>query len=353
MIIDVTVFRADGIAGKGGGGSARAIQDKARPARCPGPDNQHRPASAGPCPGRFEAPVALGSDMEGDFVLRLYLRDISNTSRAMPAGGPQAAHPGRLNDSGRQQLVLGHLPRVVRIAFDYRGLGLPLGDLIGEGNIGLMRAAELFDPVRKVAFACYAKPWIRVQMQRALSYQAWPVSLPADFAWRRGHVQAAKERLAAKLNRAPQDTELADECGLDLPAVRRLRSAPPPSFVPLDSPCPGNETDLTLAEVIPDETSPAPDRQAALHSDRDFVDRLIVALSPVERKVIRLRFGLGDGCQRTLGEVGRLLGYGRQGIHRLQSVALAKLRQHARFLQAAPGTRGEIRNPKLSIANRR
>jgi RNA polymerase primary sigma factor len=274
--------------------------------------------------------------MESNFVLRLYLRDISNTSRARPAGGRQAAQPGRLDDSGRRQLVLGHLPRVVRIAFDYQGLGLPLGDLISEGNIGLMRAAQLFDPLRKVTFACYAQPWIRVQMQRALSYQAWPVSLPADFSWRRGRVQAAQERLTAKLNRAPQDTELAEECRLNLPVVRRLRSSPRPSFVPLESPWPGNETDLTLAEAIPDETSPAPDRQAALHSDRQFVDRLIAVLSPAEKKVIRLRFGLDDGCHRTLGQVGRLLGYGRQGIHRLQSVALAKLRQRARFLQFTP-----------------
>jgi RNA polymerase primary sigma factor len=291
--------------------------------------------------------------LEGDFVLQLYLRDIRNTSRPRPARGPLAPEPGKPDDSGRQQLVLAHLPRVVRIAFDYRGLGLPLGDLIGEGNIGLMRAAELFDPVRKVTFACYAKPWIRVQMQRALSYQAMPVSLPADFSWRRGQVQTAKERLGAKLNRAPKDTELADECGLSLPAVRRLRSTPPPSFVPLESPWPGIETDLTLAEVIPDETSPAPDREAARHSDRDFVDRLIAVLSPAEQKVIRLRFGLDDGCHRTFAQVGRLLGYGRQGIYRIQSVALAKLRQHARFLQAArpaepasQGSNAEIRRPK-------
>jgi RNA polymerase primary sigma factor len=283
--------------------------------------------------------------MEGDFVLRFYLRDISNNSRARPARGAQAAQPGRLDDSGRQRLVLGHLPGVVRIAFDYQGLGLPLGDLISEGNIGLMRAAELFDPLRKVTFACYARPWIRVQMQRALSYQAWPVSLPADFSWRRRRVQAAQERLAAKLKRAPQDAELAGECGLNLPAVRRLRSTPHPSFVPLESPWPGNDTELTLAEAIPDETSPAPDREATLHSDREFVDGLIAVLSPAEQKVIRLRFGLDDGCHRTLEQVGQLLGYGRQGIHRLQSVALAKLRQRARFLKAAP-EKSEGRSPK-------
>jgi RNA polymerase primary sigma factor len=282
--------------------------------------------------------------LEGDFVLRLYLRDLSNDSTPRRERGPLAPPPGRLDDSGRQQLVLGHLPGVVRIAFGYQGLGLPLGDLISEGNLGLMRAAELFDPVRKVPFAGYAKPWICVRMQRALSDQAWPVSLPADFSCRRGRVQAAQERLKTRLNREPDDAELAEDCGLDLPAVRRLRATPLPSFVPLESPWPGNETDLTLAEAIPDEASTAPDHQAALHSDRDLVDRLLPALSPAEQKVIRLRFGLDDGGRRTLGEVGQLLGYSRQGIHRLESVALAKLRQRARSLQAAPKSEGRRSN---------
>ncbi len=272
------------------------------------------------------------SEKEGDFVLRLYLRDLSADSEARPVEAPAARRPRRLNKSGRRQLVLGHLPKVVHIAFDYQGFGLPMSDLINEGNIGLMRAAELFDPLRNVTFAYYARPWIRVQMQRAISYQAWPVSLPADFSWRHGQVHTAQQRLAAKLNRQPGDSELADECGLEMPAVRRLRSTPPPSFVPLDSPWPGSETDLTLAEVLPNQTAPTPDRAAALQSDREFIERLIAILSPAEQTVIRLRFGLDDACERTLEETGRLLGYGRQGIHRIQSVALSKLRQHARFL---------------------
>ncbi|MGO9203053.1 MAG: sigma-70 family RNA polymerase sigma factor [Limisphaerales bacterium] len=362
MIFDVTLFPAGGIAGKQGAGPACAVRAKARPARGVRQDKQPQPASAEPedsssnggaqdrCPGRFWRPVAPGLDVEGDFVLRLYLRDISNHSRVALAGGPPAAQPGTLDDSGRQQLVLGHLPRVVRIAFDYRGRGLPLGDLISEGNIGLMRAAQLFDPLRKATFACYAKPWIRVQMQRALSYQAWPVSLPADFSWRRGRVQAAQERLTAKLNRAPRDAELAEECRLDLPAVQRLRSTPPPSFVPLESPWPGSETDLTLAEAIPDETSPAPDCEATRHSDRELVDRLITVLSPAEQKVIRLRFGLDDGDHRTLEQVGKLLGYGRQGIHRLQSAALAKLRRRAHFLRAdRDPERSEVRSSRCGV----
>jgi DNA-directed RNA polymerase sigma subunit (sigma70/sigma32) len=143
-----------------------------------------------------------------------------------------------------------------------------------------MRAAELYDPLRNVRFSHYAQPWIRMQMQRALSYQAWSVSLPADFTWRHSQVQLASERLTATFNRQAQDSEVAEACGLELPAVRRLRSTPAPSFVPLESPLEGNETGFTLAEVIPDENSPRPDREAASLSDREFTERLLAALTP-------------------------------------------------------------------------
>jgi RNA polymerase primary sigma factor len=270
-----------------------------------------------------------------------YLRDLSGMARTTPApdGG----------DFAREQLVLGHLPRVVRIAFDYQGFGLPLGDLINEGNIGLMRAAELFDPMRNVRFSYYAKPWIRMQMRRALSYQAWPVSLPADLTWRRDRVQRTEERLAATLQRQPDDAEVVKESGMELPTVRRLRATPPPAFIPLDSAWPGEEADLTLAEVIPDENLPAPDCEAARHSDREFVDHMLATLTPGEQRVLRLRFGLDDGCVRTCQEVGQLLGYGRQNIHRIESAALDKLRRHARFLGKTEGFESESGAPRTKL----
>jgi RNA polymerase primary sigma factor len=168
-------------------------------------------------------------------------------------------------------------------------------------------------------------------MKRALSYQAFPVSLPADFTWRRGQVCGAEDRLSARLNREPSDAELAGACGLEERAVRRLRSTPTPSFVSFDSPAPDAEEGVGLSEVIPDHSFPQPDEEAARHSDYEFASRLIQTLTVSEQKVIRLRFGFEDGCNRTLDEVGRILGYGRQGIHRIESVALHKLRQQAHF----------------------
>jgi RNA polymerase primary sigma factor len=271
-----------------------------------------------------------------DFLLQLYLRDLASNPQIRPMTPPSLESPTTFDDSARERLVLGHLPNVVRMAFDYRDRGVPLSDLINEGNIGLMRAAELFDPFRNVHFAHYARLWIRTQMDRAVSYQSWAVSLPADFSWRRGRVHGAEERLTAKLNRKPDDSELAESCGLELPAVRRLRTAAHPSFLPLEAPCPGAESDVTLAEVIADENMQAPDREVARRSDREFVTRLVNTLAPMEQKVIRLRYGLDGGCGHTLQEVGQSLGYVRQGIHRIETAALAKLRQHAHFLEITP-----------------
>jgi RNA polymerase primary sigma factor len=268
-----------------------------------------------------------------DFVLELYLRDLSFDSQPRSNDEPEPSLSGDVEQCDRQHYVLGNLHRVVRIAADYQGRGVPLCDLINEGNIGLMRAAELFDPVRQVQFSHYASFWISALIKRALNYQARHVSLPADFAWRQGQVRGNEEQLAANLHREPDDAELAEASGLGLPAVRRLRTTPTPSFVPFETPCPGDEDGLSLAEILPDETVAAPDREAARQSDREFVETLVGNLTALEQRVIRLRFGLDDGCARTLEEIARLLGYVRQGIHRIESAALAKLRQHARFLQ--------------------
>ena len=274
----------------------------------------------------------MATGAEDDFVLRLYLRDTRRAPRLTADEETSAAWLASFDDaSGREQLVLGHLRLVVRIAYDYRGMGLTLGDLINEGNLGLMRATELFDPVRGVRFASYADASIRQRMRRALSYQAWPVRLPADLNWRQGQVQAIEEQLTGRLHREPDDAEVASACRLTLPAVRRLRSGAEPTFVSLDNPMPGeDEPGRVLAEVLPDEHSPAPDERLARRSDCEFAARLLATLRPAEQRVLRLRFGFGDGCERTLEEVGQELGYVRQGIHRIESVALAKLRQRVR-----------------------
>ncbi len=309
----------------------------------PGASRWREGALAGPNRGRRDSSRAGGknsrdpesSGRDRDYVLDLYLRDVSSTITAQVPPGLKPA-----DEAAREQLVFGNLSAVVQMAFHFRGLGLPLPDLINEGNIGLLRAAELYDARRCVRFAYYARPWIRVHMQRAVSYQAWPINYPADFGWRHSRVSRAEAQLKTTLNRTPADVELAQACGMGLPAVHRLRTTPAPNFVSLDSPVPSDDPGLTLSETIPDQHAAAPDREAERDSDRQFALSLLKILSPTEQRVIRLRYGLEDGIPHTLQEVGRVLGYVRQGIHRLETAALKRLRKHASFVLNAKSKTG-------------
>jgi len=310
----------------------------------------HQAASSEqPVPRLTKEPCVLRPG--NDFVLELYLRDVSRAVQPPTLACP----PGlgcRSNDWARHWLVVNNLRSVVRLAMDYRGFGLPLGDLINEGNIGLMRAADRYNPRRKVRFVHYAQSWIRVHMHRALSYQAWPVSLPADFSWRRKRISRTEDLLKTKLNRPPVDAEVASECGMEPKTVQRLRSTPNPTFLPLDTAFPSEEPGLTLAETLSDGNTPTPDQEAEGRSDRQFLLSLLKILSPLEQKVIRLRYGLEDGIAHTLEEIGKSLGYVRQGIHRLENAALERLRKHARLLSHAPFTTHQGLNRVMATAIR-
>jgi RNA polymerase primary sigma factor len=316
-----------------GQGAARSFS---RPAgSTPGISESEPICAREPVPAKPLALPVIPAAVRDDFVLRLYLRDLARDDAGVePHGAPDAhrRHPP-------ERLVANHLDLVVHMAFRYTGMGLPVGDLISEGNLGLLRAAHKYNPLRQVRFSHYARPWIGVQMRRAVSYQAWPVSFPADYHWRHGQVERAETRLKASLNREADDTEVAEEAGLKESVVRQHRGTPAHCFLPLDSAAPTStaEEPLTLGEVLPDRSSPAPDEQASRSSDCTLVGKLLAILTPFEREVLRLRFGLDDGVSRTLEEIGTKLGYVRQGIHRIETAALKKMRDHARFLESAAG----------------
>jgi RNA polymerase primary sigma factor len=268
-----------------------------------------------------------GQDKD-DFLLRLYLRDALREPRLTAA---QEIELGWLStfddDSARERLVLGNLRLVVHLAFAFRRPGLPVCDLINEGNIGLMRAAELFNPAYGRRFASYAAPWVRQRLNRALSRHAWPVRLPTDFAFQQKRLRSARARLANESGREPAPAELAAGTGFAPATVRRLSTTSFPECVALQSPLAGGEEGQTLADVLPDERTLPPDQALVCRDEGELVTDLLASLKPREGQVLRLRFGLDDGCERSLEEVGRSLGYVRQGIHRIESAALAKLRR--------------------------
>jgi RNA polymerase primary sigma factor len=285
--------------------------------------------------------VPVSSDAEPihdeDFLLRLYFRDIQREPRLTLREESQVAIRARSGDTAAcHRLALANLRLAVHIASDYRNSGLPLADLINEGNLGLLHAAALFDPTQGVGFGHYAAAWIRQRMRRALSSQAWPLRLPAAFAWHRSRVQRAEEYLHIALGRAPDENEVAVASGLPLPTVRRLRATGTLYFISLQKSPSDGESGSRLADTLADESALAPDREAARRSDREFVERLLGTLKPRERQVLRLHFGLDDRGPRTFGEIGRALGCVRQRIQRIESDALVKLRQRARMLEFKP-----------------
>jgi RNA polymerase primary sigma factor len=325
--------------------ASRAPAAPGQPWHCPVPtlEGQPRvpPALRTPAPSQGTAPATghslppeVGLDgraanrpaaKDGDYLLRLYLRDALREPLLTPEEESEMVWRASFDDEpARERLVLGNLRLVVHIGLEYRGLGLPLSDLINEGNLGLMRAAELFVPTYGGRFARYAATWIRQRMRRALSYQAWPMRMPADFSWQQNQVRAAEGRLGAEA----ANEEVAAECGLRLATVRRLRASGHPRCLSLQSPVSDDEEGQVLADTLPDPEATPPDEALARSTAREFVEGLLLLLRPREQQVLRLRFGLDDGRQRTLEEVGDALGYVRQGIHRIESGALSKLRRH-------------------------
>jgi RNA polymerase primary sigma factor len=269
-----------------------------------------------------------------DYLLRLYRRD---ALREPPLTSAEEKMLGWLcsfdQPAAAERLVLGSLRLVVRIAQEYRGLGLPLPDLISEGNLGLFHATQRFDPGQGTAFTRYATFWVRQRMRRALSYQAWPVRMPADWCWQHTRLRETESRLTLALQRAPAPAELAREARFSLARVARLTTTHSPCSISLDTPVAGEEDGQVLGDVLPDTQYVPPDEALARQSDRQLVLRLLASLKSREQQVLRLRYGFRDGREHTLEEVGRELGYVRQGIHRIESAALTRLRQRLLRLQ--------------------
>jgi RNA polymerase primary sigma factor len=263
---------------------------------------------------------------DGDTAIKLYLREIGQVKLLTPQEEIElAARIKRGDKKAREHMIKANLRLVVKIAHDYDGLGLPLLDLINEGNIGLMKAVERFDPAKGGKLSTYAAWWIKQSIKRALANQSKTIRLPVHLVDKISRMRRIAMKLHEVFGREPTDEELGEELGIPSSRVAQLRSA---SIRPasLDAPI-GDDDSNTYAEVVEDERAEDPYERLEEKTVNAMVDELVQRLDERERTILRYRFGLDGTNEKTLEEVGAKFGVTRERIRQIQNLALAKMRR--------------------------
>jgi RNA polymerase primary sigma factor len=256
--------------------------------------------------------------------LETYLREINET--ALLTANDEKELSNRISDgdaAARDRMVRANLRLVVNIARGYSGKGLPLQDLIEEGNLGLLRAVEGFDPNMNTRFSTYASYWIKQSIKRALVNSAKTIRIPAYMVellskWRR-----ASAKLTEELNRTPTAEDIATELGIPKKKLRIVKKA-----ITLYNASPQSENDeagMTLGEIVPDDRARGPEDELINSDNLTQVSRLLEEMDPREATILRMRFGLDDSEPQTLKEIGEALGLTRERVRQIESEALRRL----------------------------
>jgi len=262
--------------------------------------------------------------LRGD-TLQLYLREIGQVKLITTKEEIiLAKRIKKGNRKAREQMITANLRLVVKIARDYEGLGLPLLDLINEGNIGLMKGVERFNPRKGAKLSTYASWWIKQSIMRALANQSKTIRLPVHVVDKVAHIRKAEVKLRDAFNREPTDQEVADHLGLDPRRIQQYRDASK-APISLDAPV-GADEPQRISEVVADPNAAAPFDRLVRENDTELVQQVLATLTPRENTILAMRFGLDDGRPKTLEEIGVQLGVTRERIRQIQEEALKRMR---------------------------
>lgn len=269
-----------------------------------------------------EVRVAYGADG----ALQLYMREVGQVDLlTIEQENELAARIKRGDAAAREHMIRANLRLVVKIAREYEGLGLPLLDMINEGNIGLMKAVERFDPAKGGKLSTYASWWIKQAIRRAIANQSKTIRLPIHAMDKLSKAQRTAMEMRDLLGREPSAEELADALGVRASRLNEIRTAAlrPAS---LDAPL-GDEDSNALAEVVRDENARTPYENLEEKTLLGMLDELVSKLNAREQNILRHRFGLDGRGEKTLEEIGEKFGLTRERIRQLQNEALGKLRR--------------------------
>ena len=261
-----------------------------------------------------------------DTAMKIYLGEIGRVQLLTPQQEIELA--GKIKNGDRKAralMISSNLRLVVTIAQDYANCGLPLLDVISEGNIGLMKAVDRFDPSKGAKLSTYAAWWIRQSIKRALSNQSKTIRLPVHLGDKISKMRRVALQMSEELGREPTNDELGEEIGIASGKVSQLKTS---SIRPASLDAPISDDDLTeFGESVGDEQARTPFELLRDKDLRNEVGGLLEVLNDREKKIITQRFGFNGGKRKTLEEVGEKLGVTRERIRQLQNIALSKLRR--------------------------
>lgn len=273
-----------------------------------------------------DAEAERASKSLGEDSVQLYLRAIGRIKLLSATEEIELARRIQIGDElAKKRLVQANLRLVVSIAKKYQNRGLPFLDLIQEGNLGLIRAAEKFDPERGYKFSTYATWWVRQGITRSLADKSRTIRVPVHMVETINVLRKTTRKLSQELNRRPSMEELAKAMNVSLAKIKDILAA---NRVPvsLDTPY-GEDDDNSLGELVQDESTAPPEVSAEVILMADDVRGVLSTLTPREREILVLRYGLKDGQTRTLEQVGKLVGITRERTRQIELKALRALRQ--------------------------